>query len=205
MNLKTYESDLRRRLSELSAVSRVAFAVACAERLRTAYSRSLSTEVERLTRRALDLAWECAASGGVVSAKTPEILWSLEERLCPDDEIAAGEASFRAQALLIAVLYALRQVNCGDGDDAYWVARQLTDAIDRQAQSQLDVGLLTTEGERTLETNPSIAGEIRRQLLDLEEASRVEANAASLSSIRHRARLADASLERALGVDAVDS
>ena len=205
MNLTTHESDLRRRLGDLNVVSRVAFAVACAERLRTAYFSSLSAESEWLTRRALDLAWDFAASGGVASAETPEILLSLEASLRPDDEIEGGEARFQAQTLLTAVLYVLRQVDREEGDDAFWAARQLTDAIDRRAQSQLDVGLLTTEGERTLETNPCIASETRRQLLDLEAASRVEGNATSLSSLRNRARLVDPTLARSLGVHAVES
>lgn len=200
MNPRDDATELRRRLGDLSAVARAAFAAACAERLRTAYSRSLSAESEWLTRRALDLAWAFSATGGVASAETSECLLSLEASLRPHDEIVDGEAGLREQAILTAVLYALRQCAHEEGDDAFWVARQLTDAIDEQAQSQLEVGLLTTDDERTLETHPGITRETRRQLLDLEEASRAETDAASLSSLRKRAQFADAALERSLGV-----
>ncbi len=126
-----YASGLKVRIAALPAWQQAAFAASCAERLYPAYAafRSVSgTDDDGLIRRALDLAWEGAATGGM-SDEDPSALFERCVALIPDDE-ADFTIPGHAEHAISSAAYALQAAAGLSGDAAGWAATVGTDALD---------------------------------------------------------------------------
>ncbi len=193
--LEAHEKELRLKLDRMKSTERVVFAAASAERVFAAFSDIPGEELRRVVRHALDQAWEFARAGSRIA---PDILLVQQqlEALLRDDDLLDNEADIVRQEIVTAALYAVRQVGSTGVDDAAWAARQVTDALDRRAQTQLKPGILSAEDQRALTANPKIVEEVRRQMRDLDDLSSAEEHTASFDAIRDRARSAGMLLAR---------
>jgi uncharacterized protein YjaG (DUF416 family) len=126
-----YASGLKVRIAALPAWQQAAFAASCAERLYPAYAafRSVSgTDDGGLVRRALDLAWEGAATGSI-SEEDPGALVERCVALIPDQE-ADFTIPDHADDGIAAAAYALEAAAGLSDEAAGWAAMRGTDALD---------------------------------------------------------------------------
>jgi hypothetical protein len=182
------EAALARRLADLPARARAAFAAAVAERLFALYTRyadATGTSPQELG-DALDGAWDALASAA--EKQRLERWRDLAEALVPDeeDEGWVTESAY-GQNGAAAVAYALRTQLADDPQEAVWAARQLYEAADYAAQQQIpDLDLNDPGAEDALLS----AAVVQEALAALEEDLAAVAGGVSddVADVRQRAR-----------------
>jgi hypothetical protein len=184
------EAALARRLADVPAPARAAFAAAVAQRLFALYTRyadATGTSPQELG-DALDGAWDALAS----AAETQRLEhWrDLAEALVPDEEEeeegSVTESAY-GQNAAAAVAYALRTQLADDPQEAVWAARQLYEAADFAAQHQIpDLDLNDPGAEDALASTAAV----QEALAALEEDLAAVAGGApdDVADVRRRAR-----------------
>jgi uncharacterized protein YjaG (DUF416 family) len=182
------------RLAALPAWQQAAFAASCAERMYPAYAafRSASrTDDGGLIRRALDLAWESAATGSI-SDSDPAALFERCVALIPDQE-ADFTIPDHAEDAISAAAYAL-QAAAGLSDEAAGSAASVgTDALD---SFLLDSGAVpwtaTTRADRAqmdqrVWQHSLVQAEVARREADLTRLASSANRGTSVGELRARA------------------
>lgn len=168
--LKFDEPDLVRSLECLPVWQRVAFAAACAERLRPAYL-SFSQRTGRgdgvafqniLDRLWLDLGGSCMADDEIEMSieKCMEFTPHEDDEPWDDSQVYAEDAG-------IALVYALRCRQNSESQEAAWAARHVYEALDHYVIAREDVDLSTPGAEARVLSHPLIQAELMRQYRDL--------------------------------------
>ncbi len=147
-------AGLRSNLAPLSVRARVAFAAACAARLRPYFGYPepfsppppLVATYEAFRRYLQD-------SGPTIPACT-ELEAALAAVDLDDDAVAAA-------------IFALRSLNPEDGEAAAWAAERAYNARDRQAGDALEFTFYTPAVEQTLIASRPVQAELGRQAADL--------------------------------------
>jgi uncharacterized protein YjaG (DUF416 family) len=189
-----YASGLKVRVAGLPAWQQAAFAASCAERLYPAYAafRSVSgTDDGGLVRRALDFAWEGAATGGM-SEEDPGALFERCVALIPDDE---GDITIpgHAEHAVSSAAYALQAAAGLSGDAAGWAATVGTDALDAfLINSGAVTWTATTRAERAqmdqhVWGHDLVQAEVARREADLARLASSGDREASVRELRGRA------------------
>jgi hypothetical protein len=131
------ERQIRDQLDGLPAVSRVAFAAACAEWLYPCYeefARSTGQGDPAALRTVIDAAWRLAGSEPL-PRNDIELLQTLAESLVPnDDDEGWSTLSPLAQNAAASAAYAVRTWLLEDPQQAVWAARQVFEAGDYLVQ-----------------------------------------------------------------------
>jgi hypothetical protein len=153
--LRYDEPALLHSLASLAPKDRVAFAVACAERLRPYFGypdsppipKQLDEALEAL-RRAVEESLPANALNSVVSI--------CETTLDPDDDAVA------------AISYASAATLPDGTPAAAWAARRAYEARDRLVGDTLDGAVFTPEVEQRILAHPAVQAELHHQAVDLE-------------------------------------
>lgn len=186
MKRSEHERAVLESLSSLPGSARVAFAAACAERLFAAAASSNPESIPPTVRYSLDVAWSNArgnSSSEDLAAQTSQ----LEELLGSEDSETFSESAAREQDAVAAVVHTLRQIARADPQHAGWAARQVCDALDRQAQIRLGPGLFDGGREDLIESVSEIVAERARQLRDLRSLQEKGLAPEALDALRVRA------------------
>ena len=152
-----YDSaELKRRLGELPATARVAFALACAERL-TAYSRHSSDSVEyELAKAARELGRRYVAGAAIADDELDALTSRLESSPDIDDDDMA------------ACAFVLECMSTGEVQPAVWAAERALDARERAAERRMVIKVYTPEIDAALLADPDTQAELARQQADLD-------------------------------------
>ena len=182
------ETALARRLEGLPHLARVAFATACAARMRIPYRQALgqfSVDRPDVLDDALSHLWAYSLSG----AQVDWTAWSesLIEQIPPEDDMANSACQVMDDALAAAA-YAARTARGGDPAEAAYSARRLYDAVDAYAQRSLAFTEFTPEIERALSDHPVVQQELGRQARDLAELEYGD-TASAILTLSNRARI----------------
>ena len=140
---------LKQRLESLPHASRVAFALACAERLASDREPIQVAQFARAT--ALKFMF-----GGVIP---PAELELLSDQLDASPHIDRDDVAASA--------YALDCVRGNDPQAAVWAAQRAYDACDLAAQSAMDFTTYTQDIELALLAHPTVQAELASQEADL--------------------------------------
>jgi uncharacterized protein YjaG (DUF416 family) len=186
------EDRLKQDLERLPVRLRVAFAAACAERLRPAY-----------------LAYAARTSRGDPSMLEALLdrLWSdLEGQSMTDDELSAAvDASLAlvpdedekpwvierdyAEDAASALAFALMCRKTHDSQQVVWAARTVFDSLDEYVIERQKIDIKVREDLERLYPHPLIQAEAARQRRDLEELSAADIDAQkAIAEIRERAK-----------------
>lgn len=168
------EGALLRRVGGLDRSSKAAFAAACAERMWPLVERYASAagvpsgKVEGL-RTALDTVWR-SVSGEVEDVAGAQV---VAESMIPEEDDEWVFESGYGQNAIAAVAYAARTWLTDQPQEAVWAARQLYEAADYAAQSQVvGAATFTPEVEDSVRRAPVVRAAVSALDADLEAASR---------------------------------
>lgn len=168
------EGVLLRRVSGLDRSSKAAFAAACAERMwplveRYASAAGIPSEKVKSLRTALDAVWRCV-SGEAQDVANVQV---LAESMIPEEDDQWVFESGYGQNAIAAVAYAARTWLTDQPHEAVWAARQLYEAAEYAAQSQV-VGAATfsPEVEDSMRQAPVVRAALSALNADLETATR---------------------------------
>jgi Protein of unknown function (DUF416) len=164
---------LHSRLAKLPREARVAFALACAERLQPYATFSNDASAVELVRRILDLTFAAISSPSIPRPELAQLSQALEAAPYLDDDAAASAA------------YALRCYFSSDAKDAFFAAQRAYDARDREAQQLIASNVITVADERVILAHPNVQQEFARQRADLDA---LEASHEGLGTTVLRAR-----------------
>jgi len=146
------------RLAKLSREARVAFALACAERLQPYAPYSNDPLAVALVRRVLDLTFDAISSpSSIPPPELVELSHALETAQYLDEDAAASAA------------YALRCYFSGAAKDAVFAAQRAYDACDHEAQQLVECNVITSRDEAKILAHSNIRRELSRQRSDLDE------------------------------------
>jgi len=146
------------RLAKLSREARVAFALACAERLQPYATYSNDPLAAALVRRVLDLTFDGISSPSSISPpELGELSHALETAQYLDEDAAALAA------------YALRCYFSGAAEDAVFAAQRAYDACDHEAEQLIESNVITSADEAMILAHPNIQHELSGQRSDLDE------------------------------------
>ena len=153
-------ADLTRQLDALPIEARVAFALACAERLASYSSRPDDSQTRELAQAARELARQSLAGASIA----PEALGTLAARLeslpdIDDDDVAA-------------CAYVLECLRTGAAQAAVAAAERAYGARERVVEKGLLFSVYTPEIEAALLADPRIQAELAYQRADLESLGR---------------------------------
>ncbi|GEM_PF-2298211 len=147
--------ELKRRLGGLPVKARVAFALACAERL-TRYSRHpVGSETYESARAARRLARQFIGGAAIDPGELDALAQRLESSPDIDDDDVAASA------------FVLECLRAGDVHSAVWAAERAFDARARAAEKGMVFTVYTPEIEAALLSDPELQGELARQRADL--------------------------------------
>jgi len=176
--LRYDESKLIARLEALSPRARVAFAAACAERLRAYFGYPNSPPPPRVLEGALE-ALQRAIHKELPDATLQAAVDACEASLDIDDDAVA------------AVLYACGAQGSESAQAAAWAARRGYEARDRLVSEALDVDFNLERAEQRVLGHPIVQAELQQQANDLEllaassdQAQRVLARARQAGNTR---------------------
>lgn len=187
MNILQYdETALRDELARMSNKSRVAFAVACAERMFPVYEEfcKKSGKGELLVLSGiLERIWQHVFGEEMDAALVAEALrqsmllipseedegW-MDERECAEDEVSA-------------ICYTLRAIEKHDPKEAVWAARRVYEAVDAYVEGKLGI-----EDESMVLAHPLVQREFARQRRDVAELLAVQDDLTLLMRLRDRAK-----------------
>ena len=144
------------RLARLPGEARVAFALACAERLQSHATFSNDVSAVALVRRILDLTFDAISSPSIPRPELAELSQALESAPYLDDDAAASAA------------YALRCHFSGTAKDAVLAAQRAHDARDFEAQQLIEGNVIAVADELMILAHPNIQQELSRQRVDLD-------------------------------------
>ena len=185
--LAEYDRALKVDLKAMPRREQAAFAAACAERLHPAYVANLEAsgrDDDGLIRRALDLAWDGATTGGVPDADSSEV---VEQCVAL---IPGADAEFTVPPFvddsIAAVAYALTAAIGLDPNAAGWAATRVTDALDDFVRSTDIEAALPGAGQRVWD-HPLVQVEIGRRRKDLEGLLASSDWAATVAAVRMNA------------------
>lgn len=193
MDSSAYEKALRSQLSSLDRSACVAFAASCAERLFGAVTAWQDQGNAQRVRKALNVAWQFA-SGRASQHDLASLIKELEQSLTSEDAEGFSESDARVQDSIAGAIHTLRQIDASDVEHAVWAARQVLDALDRQAQARLGPGLYDSTREQLLTRDPSLVDEQSRQLRDMKALVNRHLSAEIADTLRTRATEEGASL-----------
>jgi hypothetical protein len=147
--LRFSPNDLRQKLSPLPHVARVAFALACSERLASFIGdkNELSESVR------------AAVLQFVLGSNVPGLLDSLAARLEASPELDRDD--------IAACAYVLDCARRNDVQAAVWAAQRACDARDQHVQDELDFLAYTAEIEAGLLCHPLVQAELSSQARDI--------------------------------------
>lgn len=153
-------AELTRQLEALPIEARVAFALACAERLAGRTSRPAGSQTQELAQAAREMARQSLAGVAI----DPDALDTLAARLdslpdIDDDDVAA-------------YAYTLECQRTGDVQAAVAAAERAYDARERLAENGLSFSNYTFEVEAVLLADPRIQAELVCQRADLDSLRR---------------------------------
>jgi uncharacterized protein YjaG (DUF416 family) len=171
--LRFDEAELVQNLERLSIWQRVAFAVACAERLRPAYlsfsertGRGNSLDFEdALDRLWLDLGGETMTDDevGAKIERCMELMPREGDEPWDDSQVYAENAGS-------ALVYALRCRQNGQSQEAAWAARHVYEALDHHIIARESMDVSAPGAEARVLSHPLIQAELCRQRRDLERS-----------------------------------
>src|SRR5262249_17928400 len=141
------------RLAELPCEARVAFALACAERLQPSATYLRDRSAVALVRRILDLTFDAISSPSAARSELAELSQTLEAAPFVDDDAAASTA------------FALRCHLSGAAEDAMRAAKRAYEARDYEAQQDPDY---ISADEIMLLAHPNVQEELFQQQTDLD-------------------------------------
>ena len=182
--LAEYDRALKVDLKAMPPRAQAAFAAACAERLHLAYVAYLEAsgrDDDGLIRRALDLAWDGATTGGVPDADSSEIV----ERCVALIPGAAAEFAVPpfVDDSIAAAAYALTAAIGLDPDAAGWAATRVTDALDDFVRST-DIDAALPGAEQRVWDHPLVQVEMSRRRKDLDRLLGGSDWAATVAAVR---------------------
>ena len=166
--------ELSRQLGALPVEARVAFALACAERL-TEYSRhSQGSETYELARAARELVRRFVAGAAIAGDEFDTLTSRLESSPDIDDDDVA------------ACAYALECLRTGEVQPAVWAAGRACDARERAAEKRMVFKVYTPEIEAALLRDPDLQTELAHQQADLDALRRDPRSASRVAGGRLR-------------------
>lgn len=198
MDSSAHEQALDSQLSSVDRSARVAFAACCTERLLAAVGSWQDQEDDQRVREALDAAWQFATDHAA-QHDSASLIIELEQLLISDDNEGFSESDAREQDVITGAIHTLRQIHASDAKHAVWAARQVTDSLDRQAQTRLGPGLHDSTREQFLMRDPALVEEKVRQLRDMEVLVSRRMSSETADTLRTRARGEGATLFRRPG------
>lgn len=149
-------AELSRQLGVLPVEARVAFALACADRL-TEYSRhSRGSETYELARAGRELARRFVAGAAIVEEELDTLTSRLESSSDIDDDDIA------------ACAHVLECLRTGEVQPAVWAAGRAYDARERAAEKRMAFKVYTPEIEAALLRDPNLQTELAHQQADLD-------------------------------------
>lgn len=170
MSLEYDESQLLRKLNELTPQQRTAFAALVAERLVSASAgryagdgRSIELELTDV----LDGVWAKLVTGSVFQSSEKQV--ELCTSLFPADPDSASATDAFVEDAISAVVYALRSMHSGAAQEAAWAARRGYEAVDRYVIDSEGYSTGDPHAEKNILNSPRVQLELQRQVADLEE------------------------------------
>jgi hypothetical protein len=185
---QAHERVLRQTLGAANAATRVGFAAACAERLFASIEADAPPDIRRALLRSLATVWACAKRRPLPAAAELDASRNLRAFVHADDSLDGSETGLALQDAIAASVYALKQVASDEPTDAVWAARQLTDAVDRRLQANLEAGLSGDAREQFLQNHPALQAEVERQQEYLMMIIAANGDAAALEDVRRKSR-----------------
>jgi hypothetical protein len=144
--------SLKQKLEALPHVSRVAFALACADRLAEFLGNYIEPAIA-----ARNVARQFVLGSPVASPELAELAATLEgSPLLDCDDVAASA-------------YLLDCLRTNDPQAAVWTAQRAYDARDLAAQEAMSISTYTPEIEATLLASPAVQAELASQITDINE------------------------------------
>ena len=134
------------RLARLPGEARVAFALACAERLQSYATFSNDLSAVALVRQILDLTFDAISSPSIPRPELAELSQALESAPYLDDDAAASAARMRSRG----------ETGCA------------IDARDFEAQQLIEGNVIAVADELMILAHPNIQQELSRQRVDLD-------------------------------------
>ncbi len=164
--------ELKRRLAELPARARVAFALACAERL-SVYSRHSSGSAEyELARAARELGRRYVAGAAIADDELRALTSRLESSPDIDDDDLA------------ACAFVLECMRGGEVQPAVRAAERALDARERAAEKRMVISVYTPEIDAALLADPDTQAELAQQHADLDALRRDPRSASRVACVR---------------------
>jgi uncharacterized protein YjaG (DUF416 family) len=166
------ESELIRKLENLSKLGRVVFGAACAERAFPAFAAyeegGGSTDRVRLFRTTLDDIWDGVIQGTELVGLDKKIDNCLSS-IPSEDEEPDTYPGLAAEDAASAICYTLQCWKTGDSQEAAWAARRTYEALDGYIIEHESIDINEPGAESRVEANDIIQSELRRQHRDIEE------------------------------------
>ncbi|MBS2018775.1 MAG: DUF416 family protein [Deltaproteobacteria bacterium] len=183
------EERLVRSLEQLPVHARVAFASACAERLRSSYlafaESTESGDKARAYAELLDRLW-ADLKGELMPEDDVQRLAEQATALIPDVEDDAYDAYAEDAAAALSYAWGCRLLV--DSQEAAWAARRAYEAVDQFVIRLEGIDLAEPGVERRILEHPLIQAELHRQAEDLRDLMRENRNAARIRARATRAR-----------------
>jgi len=182
------EIELSRKIEQLPAQVRAAFAAACTERMLPAYAR-FSAKTNRgdprileqiLTRLWKDLAGEPMSDGDLEAQ-----IETCMELIPREDDGPWVIEQAAAEDATAALAYALRCRRSGLAKEAAWAARRAYEALDDYAINHANIDTNIAGAEAQVLAHPLVQAELARQERDLDELRR---GAVAINQLRERSK-----------------
>src|SRR5215813_12242274 len=167
-----HEARLGEAVQKLHPNLRVAFAVACAERLLSAAASFVQGSQNDDLLKSKDIAGRLwlDLEGGKMSAS--EVEQAIEVCIAMIERIEGGSSNWQESAVgdaVAALCYALRCHQTGDTKEAVWAARRPYESLDAYVIDQEGIDTNKPNGEQRVLSHPLIQAEVARQQRDLDD------------------------------------
>jgi hypothetical protein len=189
-----YDEDERiRRLDRLPAKLRVAFALACAERLmggfRT-YSGGRSSRDEEVLAQIMNQLWQdTQGNGRLSSAELAQMLDTCMALMPGEGDSAPHLGDAIAEDCVAAIAYAIRCRQNGQSQQAAWAACRAYEALDQYVIRKDSLNVYSPGGESQVLADPRVQAELRRQQTDIDELSSMSTeDLTRLKALQERSR-----------------
>lgn len=191
MILQFDEREIQQRLGSLDLSLRLAFALACAERLHPTYVRYCSVtgwgDMPGM-RDLLDRLWREVSEKEMSDSEQKQVLQECMS-LFPGEQEPTRPESGPTEDAVGALAYAIRCLGTSDPQEAVWAARRGYEAVDGFVVARNRINISEPDSEHLILSDALIQRELSRQARDLAEIEGTKKiDAGWVDSLRRRAQ-----------------
>lgn len=196
------ESALKEYLDQLPKQAKMAFAVACAQRIFPYYEKyAIALGPTQMDIKVFAEAFSYVLNNLIsndVDASTLQALLNRCMRVLPSEEDAWENGLPYAEDATAVIIYCIRLLLTGDTQEAVWAAKRIYEAVDSFVINAYQVDVNNVDGEKFILNHPIVRNELTRQVRDLEELANAKGSLQELKDVAllviNRAKLESISL-----------